>query len=279
MAKGRSGLERFKAFEAEGWSRRAETYEDVLGAVTPRVAEPLLDAAGVRAGSRVLDVASGPGYAAERAAARGAEPVGIDISERMVELARARQPRLDFRVADAERLPFDAGSFDAVVGGFVLNHLPDPERALDEAARVLSPGGAVAFSVWDRPERNRLIGVFSDAIAEAGAEPPPEVANGPDPYRFSDDAELKRVLAAAGFADPGVETLSLEHSVSDVESLWRGVMGSSVRTRAVIEAQPEATRARIREALANRMRAHRREHGFELPVVVKLGSALLPGSG
>jgi protein-L-isoaspartate O-methyltransferase len=58
-------LEGFKAFEAEGWDKRAETYGDLLGTMTARVAESLLDAAAVRRDIRVLDIATGPGYAAE----------------------------------------------------------------------------------------------------------------------------------------------------------------------------------------------------------------------
>ena len=70
----RHGLEGFKAFEAGGWSRRAGTYGDLLGGMTARLAVALLDAAGVRHDTRVLDVATGPGYVAERAAARSASP-------------------------------------------------------------------------------------------------------------------------------------------------------------------------------------------------------------
>jgi len=272
MGEGSTGLEGFKAFEAEGWSRRAATYGDLLGTMTARVAEPLLDAAGVRHDMRVLDVATGPGYVAERAATRGAQPTGIDISEGMLELARSRQPQLDFRWADAEELPFEAGSFDAVVGGFVLNHLPSPERAIAEATRVLAPGGAVAYAVWDRPERNRINGVVADAIQDIGVERPPELADGPDSYRFSDDPEFESLLTGAGLEEAQVETVDLTLEVADADAFWDGFMGSSVRMRAVIDAQPDEVRRRIREAFEQRLDAHRHDHGLEVPAVVKLGS-------
>jgi SAM-dependent methyltransferase len=240
--------------------------------MTARVAEPLLDAAGVRHDMRVLDVATGPGYAAERAATRGAHPVGIDIAEGMLALARRRQPGLDFRWGDAEELPFDDASFDAVVGGFVLNHLPRPERAVEEAVRVLAAGGSAAFSVWDRPERNRLNGVFGDAVADVGVESAAEVEEGPDPYRFSEDPEFVALLRGAGLDDAAVETLSLTLTVPDADTLWEGFMGSSVRMRAEIDAQPEDVRRRIREAFEHRVEVHRRPGGLELPVVAKLAS-------
>lgn len=265
----------FKAFEAAGWDDRAKSYGEMLGGMTARVAEPLLDAAGVREGMGVLDVATGPGYAAERAAIRGADPIGIDIAEGMLALARRRQPELDFRYGDAEELPFEDGSFDAVVGGFVLNHLPRPEQAVAEAVRVLTARGSVAYSVWDRPERNRMAGVFGDAIADVGVESTPEVSDGPDPYRFSDDPELEALLRGAGLDELAVETLSLTLAVPNADALWRGFMGSSVRVRAVVDAQSEAVRARIRKALEHRVEAHRHADGLELPVVAKLASGRL----
>jgi ubiquinone/menaquinone biosynthesis C-methylase UbiE len=272
MSEAAGGAEGFKAFEAEGWGKRAGTYGDVLGAMTARIAEPLLDAAGVRHGMRVLDVATGPGYAAERAATRGAHPIGIDIAEGMLEVARARQPELDFRRGDAEKLPFEDSSFEAAVGGFVLNHLPHPERAMEETARVLCPGGSVAFSVWDRPERNRINGVVADAIDDVGVERPPELEGGPDSYRFADDAEFEALLRGAWIEDVEVETLSLTLRIPGADTFWRGFMDSSVRTRAVIDAQPEDVRAQIREAVEHRIEVHRGRDGFEVPAVVKLAS-------
>ena len=275
MGEGSQELEGFKAFEAEGWSDRAATYGDLLGTLTARLAEPLLDAAGVRHDMRVLDVATGPGYAAERAATRGARPIGIDISEAMLELARSRQPELEFRWADAEELPFEDGSFDAVIGGFVLNHLPNPERAVAAAVRVLATGGTVAYSVWDRPERNRINGVVADAIEDVGVERPPETAGGPDSYRFSDDSDFDALLGGAGLEQVRVETVDLTLKAAGPGAFWDGFMGSSVRLRAVIEAQPDEVRRRIRDAFEQRVEAHRTAQGLEVPAVVKLGSGRL----
>ncbi len=273
MAAPATGGEQFKRLQAEGWSDRAETYGDLLGSVTARVAEPLLDAAGVHGRIRMLDVATGPGYAAERAAARGADVIGIDIAEGMLELARRRQPELEFRYGDAEQLPFDDASFDAVVGGFVVNHLPEPAVAVAEAVRVLRRPGTVALSVWDVPERNRMNGVFSDAIADAGVDTTgAEPVAGPDSYRFSDDSEFERLLGDAGLGEVRVETVALSLHVPDADAVWHGLLGSTVRIRSLYDAQPPDARAAIREAFDRRVDVHRGEAGVELPAVAKLAS-------
>src|SRR5947208_1501982 len=110
----------FHDFEQQGWERASEHYGDAFGALTAQIARPLLDAAGVKAGSRVLDVCTGPGIVAAAAAARGADVVGLDFSAAMIVEARRRHPDITFRDGDAEALPFDAGSFDAVVMSFGL---------------------------------------------------------------------------------------------------------------------------------------------------------------
>lgn len=268
-----SDPEEFKALEARGWGARAESYDDLTGQITARVAEHLLDCALVRRGMRVLDVATGPGHVAGRALARGALATGIDLAPEMLAVARRRHPGLELIEADADGpLPFADGCFDAVVGSFVLNHLPRPDRALLEFGRVLAPGGAAAFSVWDRPERMRVTGVISEAIDEVGVERPPDVAGGPDPYRFADDSEFARALRAAGYDQVAVQTIALTQHVAGADELWDGLMSSSVRASTVVGRQPPEIQRRIRSALERRVEPYRTGDGLELPAVVKIAS-------
>jgi SAM-dependent methyltransferase len=123
---------------------------------------------------RVLEVGCGPGEAAERISASGAEVEALDISERMVELTRARGVRV--RAGDVQELPFENESFDAALAAWMLYHVPDVERGIAELARVLRPGGrlvAVTNRVEHLRELRELLGgefathSFSD---ENGAE-------------------------------------------------------------------------------------------------------------
>jgi SAM-dependent methyltransferase len=269
----------FKAFEAQGWTAQAGTYGELSGQVTSRFAEPLLDAAGVRHGDRVLDVATGPGYVAERAEARGAVPLGIDIADGMVALARRNHPELEFTVGDAEHLPLEDDSFDAVVGNFVINHLPEPERGVAEAARVLVAGGHLAFSVWQRPDRMLIMGLIGEAIEAAGVaqdERAAEIPPGPDGYRFADQAEFRGLLEGAGLGDVVVEPVELVQRIADADQLWRGFMGGSVRGSTFVRAQPGAVQARIREALDAVVEPYRAGDLLEVPVAANIASGLKP---
>src|SRR5262245_23590908 len=135
MTQPRLDSDAFKAFESAAHDEIAEGYRDFFAGVTSHAVDPLLDAAGVRKGTRMLDVATGPGVLASRAGARGASRViGIDIAPRMVAIAAARYPDIEFRHADAEALPFADGDFDAVVSNFGIGHFPRPERAIGECA-------------------------------------------------------------------------------------------------------------------------------------------------
>jgi ubiquinone/menaquinone biosynthesis C-methylase UbiE len=168
----------FNAFEARGWEDRAAGYDRFFGSITGRFVEPLLDAASVGPGTRMLDLATGPGYVAARAAERGASVVGVDVAGAMLALAGRLHPGLDFRQADVHMLPFEGGSFDAVVGNFLILHLGRPEQAVAGFVRMLRPGGRLALTVWDVPERASFIGVFLDAVAEAVATAPEDLPRG-----------------------------------------------------------------------------------------------------
>jgi SAM-dependent methyltransferase len=259
-----------------GWDAKAPGYDDFLGQITGRLVDRLLDAVDARQGVRLLDVATGPGYAAAKAAQRGGSVVGIDIADEMVALASGLHPALDFRIANAEALPFPNDSFDAVVGNFAMLHLARPESAAAEFFRVLVPGGRLALTVWDIPERARLFGVFLDAVAETGAAPPRDIPVGPPFFRFSDEEEFARLLEDQRLEGIKVETIAFSHQVSSADELWLGMLASTVRTSALIQGQPDGLQEQIRAAFDRLLERHRFGDRFGIPVAVKLASATKP---
>jgi SAM-dependent methyltransferase len=113
------------------------------------------------AGALVLDLGAGTGAVSRVVAAAGGRPVAVDLAAAMLLHDRRRRPPA--AVGDACALPFRTGAFDAVAGAFCLNHVPDPDRALSEAARVTRPGGAVLASVFSarsgHPAKDQVEGV------------------------------------------------------------------------------------------------------------------------
>ena len=266
----------FNAFEAAGWEEQVAGYEAFFAPITTRLVRPLLDAAGVGRGARMLDVASGPGYVAATATERGASVIGVDIAEGMLSLARRLHPELEFRHGNAEALPFADGSFDAVVANFALLHIGRPERAAGEFARVLAPDGRLALTVWDVPGRARFLGALVEAVAAAGAGPPQDIPVGPPIFRFSDDQEFAGLLRDQRLEDIQVSTISFTHREPSPEALWRGLLGGTVRTSALVRGQPSEMQGRIRAAFDRIVQEYEVAAGLELPVSVKLASGRKP---
>jgi SAM-dependent methyltransferase len=269
-------VDAFRDFERSAHDEIADGYRRFFTAVTGYAVEPLLDAASVRAGARLLDVATGPGVVAFRAVGRGATAVGVDLAPHMLALAAAHHPGVDFRLGDAEDLALAAHSFDGVVCNFGIGHFPRPERALGEFVRVLAPGGVAAVSWWDFPERNRVNGIFFDAMNAAGASHPAELPEGPPLFRFSDTRELAAALRAAGLGEVSVREFSFTHSMANPDELWSGIMGGTVRTSIGIRRQPGDVQARIRAEFDRLVRVYEGPDGITVPVAFKIASGRKP---
>ena len=170
----------------------------------------------------------------------------------MVAIARRAWPGARFRQGDAHTLPFPDRSFDAVTSGFAILHLGRPERAVAEMVRVLVPGGRVAVTVWDQPERVPLLGAVAAALATCGADVPDDIPAGPPFFRFSQDDELRGLLAGRGLGDVTVETVRFVHEVRDAGVVWDGIMEGTVRTvgprRAPARGNPSPDPHRLRRA-------------------------------
>jgi SAM-dependent methyltransferase len=260
----------FHDFERAGWERAAEFYGDAFGALTAQSAGPMLDAVGASDGTRLLDVACGPGFIAGAAADRGALVTGLDFAVAMVAQARQRLPALTFREGDAEALPFEPGTFDAVVMNFGLLHLARPDAALAEAHRVLRPGGRYAFTVWS--EQAVAFRLALRAIEEHGNANVP-LPEGPAFFRFSDAAETGRALAAIGFSDVEVRELPIAWRPPSADAVFDALSRGGVRTAAVLRGQtPEALTA-IRDAVRRGIEAYAGDGGFNIPMPAVLASA------
>lgn len=262
----------FHDFEHNGWERAAAFYTDAFGALTAQTADALLDAAGVSAGTCLLDVACGPGFIAAAGAARDADVTGLDFSPAMIAEARRRHPSIAFQEGDAAALPFESGRFDAVVMNFGLLHLARPDAALADAHRVLRAGGRYTFTVWAPPERAVGFGMALRAIEALGNKDVP-LPEGPPFFRFSDAAETRRTLEQVGFGDVQVQELPLAWRVTSADAVFDALSRGGVRTAAVLRAQTANALAAIRDAVTREVEGHARDGAFVLPMHAVLASA------
>jgi SAM-dependent methyltransferase len=190
---------------AEAWHRWGPTLEDWLGDAT----EQMLDATGVAAGSRVLDVAAGAGGQTLAAARRGANVLATDISDAILELAASEAraaglANVATRTMDGERLDVEPGSFDAAISRLGLMYFPDKHGALVEQRKALRPGGRVGAIVFTDAAANGFFSVPIGIIRER-AQLPPAAPGLPGPFSATGIGEL---LSQAGFADVDVQRVS-----------------------------------------------------------------------
>jgi SAM-dependent methyltransferase len=169
--------------------------------------------------ARVLEIAAGTGVVTRQLAKLlppGTEIVASDLNQPMLDQASAigtARP-VEWRQADAMALPFEDGSFDAVVCQFGVMFFPDKAKAYAEARRVLRPGGRFIFNVWDRIEHNEFADVVTRSLESPfPADPPRFLAR--VPHGYHDAESIARDLARGGFGrTPNVVTVS-ERSRAD----------------------------------------------------------------
>ena len=262
--------ESVRAFEHARWQRAAPAYGGSFAGATRPFAEALLDAAAVRAGTRVLDLACGPGVVTGAAAQRGAVTCGLDFSPAMLDVARAAHPSVEFVEGDAEAPPLPDAAFQAVVSNFGIHHVPRPALALAAAHRLLAEGGRVAFTFWAEPAENIAWKLLFDAVRRCGD---PAASTAPSPGGgFGTPRQCLDALAAAGFAD--VEA-RLERRVwrhADAGGLVAALRAGTARMAAMIDAQPPAALPAIVADIEEHAEAWRDADGLALPIAAVVAS-------
>ena len=166
-----------------------------------------IEACGVRPGDRVIDLACGTGDLAYLAAGAGARVTGLDITGRMIALARrkagSRRERAisapNWIVGDMGALPVASGAFDAVTTGYGLRNVPDLPRAIAEIHRVLRPGGRFVSLDFDRPESRWLRGVYLGYLTIVGSALGWVLHRDADTYRYI-PASIQRYPGARAVA-------------------------------------------------------------------------------
>lgn len=214
------------------WSGIADTWAEIMEPLRTPLYDAVLDAAGVGAGTSVLDAGCGSGAASKRAALRGANVAGLDAAEGMIERARQQVPDGDFRVGDLEELPFEDNEFDAVIASDSIQFAGNKVAAIAEMARVCNSDGMIVIALWDEPEKSEQRAIF--AAMENELPEPPKVG----PFALSKHGLLEDMMTEAGLTILGGESVPLEMRFSDVDQFWQ-VAGDTGHAKAMMRAVGE----------------------------------------
>jgi len=206
----------------------------------------VIDGADLAPGMHVLDLASGtgePSLSVATAVGPTGRVVATDLVPEMLDAAqhnaRAQgHSHMEFRMADAEQLPFAAAEFDRVTCRFGLMFFPDVQKSLSNIRRVLKPGGRVSFLSWGSPQENVMFSATMGPFQSRAHMPPPP-PDAPTIFRFADPAKLAGVFTAAGFRD----TRATKHQVpwpwpGPPEEAWEAIRELAAPFRKVIESLP-----------------------------------------
>jgi SAM-dependent methyltransferase len=184
-------------------------------------------------GGDVLEIACGTGLVTRRLRERldpARRLVASDLSRAMLDYARAKLAGMDgieWREADAMKLPFEDGEFAALVCALGVMFVPDKVATFGEMRRVLAGNGRLYFSVWDRLEHNPLAKVFADTV-EAHFPGDPEVRFRL-PWEMHEPALLRRLLADAGFNQVRITTKRLPITGADARTIATGQVRGTPR--------------------------------------------------
>jgi SAM-dependent methyltransferase len=185
--------------------------------------------------ARVLELAAGTGAVTRKLAAvlpSTVEIIATDLNQAMLDHAAPQGTArgVTWRQADAQSLPFDDASFDAVVCQFGVMFFPEKWKAYDEARRVLRPGGVFLFNVWDRLEENEFSALTEAAVATLFPQDPPRFLSR-TPFGYHDPKVLARDLAAGGFtATPRFTTVTQRSRATSPRDPALGIVqGSPLR--------------------------------------------------
>jgi SAM-dependent methyltransferase len=208
-----SNVEQLAAWDGDQgayWAARADRIDEGVAGYHDR----FLAAAMIDATANVLDIGCGSGQATRDAARRATagSALGVDLSSRMVELARGlaesqHVANATFQQADAQVHPFADQHFDIAISRHGAMFFGDAPAAFNNIARAVRPGGRLVLLSWQPLQRNEFISAFRTALA-AGRELPTPQPGAPGPFSLSDPDQVRGLLTAAGFADVRLQGLS-----------------------------------------------------------------------
>lgn len=224
--------EQLEYWNGEAGKRWAQD-DHVMARLLQPICEALLAHAETQGCKNALDVGCGGGSQSLLLAQQlgeGAQVLGVDISEPMLEVARSKlgdpaagSAGLDFLQADAASHPFTPASFDLVFSRFGVMFFDDPEAAFRNLHGAMAPAGRLAFCCWQTMKNNAWTWIPIQAALQHMPPPEPPAPNAPGPFAFADPERVTAILESAGFKQISIQPFATTLTISEAPSLGEAV--------------------------------------------------------
>jgi ubiquinone/menaquinone biosynthesis C-methylase UbiE len=264
----------FKAQQRQMWNNAAagwQTWWETIERGAQKVSDKIVELAEIKAGDKVLDIATGIGEPAVTAARKvmpNGKVIAIDISPQMLAIAKTRAASLgldgimEFRESDGEKidLPDQTAKFDAVLSRFGLMFFPNLPSALVKIRHLLITNGRLSAAVWSTPSKVPLIDLaFGTARKQINAPPPPPGT--PGPFALADAGTLKQLFSQAGFKDIKVETLQITFEFDSPESYTKHIQQTATRIHEMLANQAEDVKKQAWDSITDTAWQYADSHG------------------
>ncbi|MBW0104585.1 class I SAM-dependent methyltransferase [Pseudonocardia sp. KRD291] len=259
-----SNADQLRSWDGDGgayWAEHATRYDEGVAAYRPH----FCTAAAIGHADAVLDIGCGAGQTTRDAAraAAGGSALGVDLSARLLELARRLAERdglhnAAFRRADAQNHPFDAGSFDVAISRTGAMFFGDPAAAFANVARALRPDGRLVLMTWQPLARQEWLRSYFGALA-AGRDVAPPPSGAPGPFALDEPGHVRDLLGRSGFT--GVALTGVDEPMyvgPDADDATRFILGQFA---GLLDGLGDDDRARATDELHHVMSAHLTDRG------------------
>ena len=256
-----------------------------IATFTQGATKAIMEAAHLRPGMRVLDLASGvgdPALSIAREVAPSGRVTATDLGPGMMSLAEELAHKqgltnIEFREANAESLPFADKSYDVLTCRFGVMFFPDLPKALHECYRVLKPGGRAAFVAWGKKEQPFFTTTAGIVLKHVPAPPPPPDPDAPSLFMFGERDRLRRALEAAGFSNVHEEDrIVAGRWASSVEEYWEQFTEVAAPFRPLIDQLTAEKKTQAKTEILAELKKFWNGKELNMPLEIVIGTGIRP---